>query len=57
MTMFDYSLFHVDTALKQNRLAQVLLLGHLCHSQQPLPLVIELRGNMSKSAAKQFTSL
>ena len=55
--MFDGSFFHVDTALKQHRLAQVLLLGCLCRSRQLLPHVIELRGNMPKSAAEQLTSL
>ena len=54
--MFDESLFHVDTALKLNRLVQVLLLGRLCCSRQPLPLVIESRGNMPKSAAEQLIS-
>ena len=57
VTVFDRSLFHVDTTIKQNRQAQVLLLGRLCRSRQPLPLVIESRGNAPKSAAKQFTSL
>ena len=57
VTMFDGSLFHVDTALKQNRLAQVLLFGRLCRRRQPLPLVIESRGNVSKSAIEQLISL
>ena len=49
VTMFDGSLFHVDTALQQNRLAQVLLFGRLSRRRQPLPLVIESRGNVSKN--------
>ena len=48
---------YVDTALKQNRLAQILLLGRLYCSWQLLPQVIESGGNMPKSAAEQLISL